>query len=1621
MRIRKCWVETCESSAEREQDKGVTFHKLPKDDGLKIKWLIQSRLSEDTDRKHCLVCSRHFRRVDFEALKASTFALKSDAIPTIFPWGITRLEELDSKFSSLDVAPLNTMDVESSVENVGESDAIPNTDLSIDNNDTKDLEKEVVLPKDDAEKLECVDKDVSLTNDLEKMEESSTAAAESLIEMSECSPEVVKPCVNVEIKVENPKPVENITEQEDVKIPCEDTSMSEKQSSKNTVEENMSEMYGEIIDADKDHQDILDPKSTDSPMNECHPIPEIDSIFENLFETHKNAEITSPNISINSVNTEDELKSKSESDEESNKMLKDMISKPMKPISKNQSKVGSVGRPRRRSPLAQKNQIRSKSKSSKQKSTSKSTPDERSLSTGTKSEKGMLVQGSRVEAKDFNDMWYPARVVEVDHDEMEVLIHYDNWSQRFDEWIYMWSPRIRIVDPTPPALNVKPLTYEEGERCLARWSNNQRFPATVQKVLSNGQYEVAFDDGFTRVTKAAMMSKMNAQTSRVSTSTTSTASATRKVVPVTSVLSPTPLQNHLFDPKRDHLGTKEERRSLKKKIDVKELFFARKKKKEIPVSEDTKVNISVTKDGRGRKRKIKPEEDSLIKDPVQKIKKKMESPIKIEPPIKNEVDSEATPPQPDTSQFASSEKHSNPATQISNILLINPLSQSLKIDVPDSIDSPKSLIKPTSPPPIEIKEEVYDEPIITPETSILENVATAELSDIKTEPFDDTVKCETTPSTSQALEIINKSVPLNILGSPTSHALTLSPNPIANNTLLKSISNAGQTPAQTVTSTSTSKSVLTDYLTNSPSNKSISSKFTLRASDRDWCCRWVNDQPVGIVIESESAPDSKSGRVTIQVEDHRLPPGWRKLLTKRCINNSACKWDVVIVCPIGRRYRTRTEMQERLMEPDQNELEPYALGLLDFSAHRKQARRKGWDVSTTSPVNNSVDFCVNMANKAKKAKPVVVIPPPRVVAEVKPPSFHGKDFVFVGALKVQVIDNLLRCPKEGCFKNFRKDNLLQMHIKHYHPEMCKFFGDTPNVADLAYARTVVEESPVLVCKNQFKSEVDKYFDSVSVNRRSDADDESTFNQTWNANQMNSPNALNEANVNYTFTPQGYKDHNVSMEEPNHCPKTSWGETSDVRKNQGVYNYNTSRYFTPRPEVKRSHKKKLPEQLEEARSKKKKIRNFPYAWDTPTTDHDETRSSFGLVDQMGNRSFEHGFTIKTEAHLVKIKEEKEESNHSSTIITETGEKIKIVQMKREEIINCHCGFCEEDGLMIQCELCLCWQHAMCHNIERESEVPEKYVCLICLQPYRGRKSQKYLHDQEWLYEGRLPRASGANPAIDIPRANLLRKSHELTANLLQLKDLMHSLRCKMEVAENKDHPKLYLWSKPWENNLAYNDNNTVGIKSENIDISSMNSINSQSIINTVDLEKPLIPNERLDVNSDSIDTTEKNDKFDQLLDHITEAANNIKDDPEMLQNNGIAEPHLNNGKCDLVNGSVPSNIFSNLLASPGGTSIDLPLSSSELESLTKSVQMSAPQPEAAIESSECRIRLLQHIERTQVLLEARLDSIEAQIAELESQDPSFDDDETPEHFPRTKQTIQMILRDLVTLEELGSIS
>lgn len=66
-----------------------------------------------------------------------------------------------------------------------------------------------------------------------------------------------------------------------------------------------------------------------------------------------------------------------------------------------------------------------------------------------------------------------------------------------------------------------------------------------------------------------------------------------------------------------------------------------------------------------------------------------------------------------------------------------------------------------------------------------------------------------------------------------------------------------------------------------------------------------------------------------------------------------------------------------------------------------------------------------------------------------------------------MVDDSYKCPKEGCTKTVRKENLLQMHVKHYHPEYAKYLGSTPNVADLAYARTIGEPVVDATPKSRF--------------------------------------------------------------------------------------------------------------------------------------------------------------------------------------------------------------------------------------------------------------------------------------------------------------------------------------------------------------------------------------------------------------------------------------------------------------------------------------------------------------------------------------------------------------------------
>lgn len=107
----------------------------------------------------------------------------------------------------------------------------------------------------------------------------------------------------------------------------------------------------------------------------------------------------------------------------------------------------------------------------------------------------LFLPGSQIEAQDFKEIWHFAKVVEVDHDEREVLIHFEKTNKGrnsglADEWISMKSSRLRPIQVPSPKKSAP--TYAVGERVHAKWTDSRKFPASVQKVLDNSKYFLIF-------------------------------------------------------------------------------------------------------------------------------------------------------------------------------------------------------------------------------------------------------------------------------------------------------------------------------------------------------------------------------------------------------------------------------------------------------------------------------------------------------------------------------------------------------------------------------------------------------------------------------------------------------------------------------------------------------------------------------------------------------------------------------------------------------------------------------------------------------------------------------------------------------------------------------------------------------------------------------------------------------------------------------------------------------------------------------------------------------------------------------------------------------------------------
>ncbi|XP_037534580.1 PHD finger protein 20 isoform X2 [Nematolebias whitei] len=114
--------------------------------------------------------------------------------------------------------------------------------------------------------------------------------------------------------------------------------------------------------------------------------------------------------------------------------------------------------------------------------------------------------GAQLEARDNLKNWYAATIEKIDYDDEKVLIHYRQWSHRYDEWFDWTSPYLRPVeriqlrkqglneDSSPPGFHI-------NDKVLASWSDCRFYPAKVVSVNKDASYTVKFYDGVIQTVK----------------------------------------------------------------------------------------------------------------------------------------------------------------------------------------------------------------------------------------------------------------------------------------------------------------------------------------------------------------------------------------------------------------------------------------------------------------------------------------------------------------------------------------------------------------------------------------------------------------------------------------------------------------------------------------------------------------------------------------------------------------------------------------------------------------------------------------------------------------------------------------------------------------------------------------------------------------------------------------------------------------------------------------------------------------------------------------------------------------------------------------------------------------
>ncbi|XP_054373496.1 PHD finger protein 20-like protein 1 isoform X5 [Molothrus ater] len=367
----------------------------------------------------------------------------------------------------------------------------------------------------------------------------------------------------------------------------------------------------------------------------------------------------------------------------------------------------------------------------------------------------------------------------------------------------------------------------------------------------------------------------------------------------------------------------------------------------------------------------------------------------------------------------------------------------------------------------------------------------------------------------------------------------------------------------------------------------------------------------------------------------------------------------------------------------------------------------------------------------------------------------------------------------------------------------------------------------------------------------------------------------------------------------------------------------------------------------------------------------------------------------------------------------------------EIVRCICELDEENGFMIQCEECLCWQHSVCMGLLEDS-IPEQYICYICRDPpgekshsqcqyfkvywdngqkgdrqgilLKGQRwSAKYLYDKDWLNNGHMCGLSFLKENYSHLNAKKIVSTHHLLADVYGVTEILHGLQLKIGILKNKHHPDLHLWA--YSGMRKEQEQRTVGVEKKLVTLQDAVNPAERTCHSQNHKEPPSIPQKMEETYITSEHSYQKPQSFSHDYKAVTDPMSSDDEDTSSFEED--QEYHTANKNC--LQYSFKDGGMNEQNSAEGNTVFVCNERKGSEEQVDTHLQW--------------QLNLLTHIENVQNEVTSRMDLIEKEVDVLESWLDFTGELEPPDplaRLPQLKRRIKQLLIDMGKVQQIATL-